>query len=546
MFDSVVDARGALDALVDVRRERIHRECEELVLVGRYADTCPPPEGEEGRSYGSAGTPAVAEFAACELGAVLATTTSAAATLIGDVLDLRHRLPRLWTQVEAGVVPAWKARAVARATRELSRTAAFEVDESVAGLIGRLAWPRFETKLDAAVIAADPVGAEHRAAAWAADRFVRLGRTGGHGYKLLIARAAAGDVIWFDAMVSRIAEILHQRGDTDPAQVRRSKAIGILAQPTLALSLLTEHQLDAPDQAMSAEPDAPAPEHHQPEQPQPDQDQPYPSVRLPRPDSPLGQIDPAAVAPKVVLHVHLTRDALTTGTGVARIEGVGPVTVSEVQRFLGTRHVRIQVRPVFDPAAVSPVDAYEIPDRIAEAVRLRNPVEVFPFGTQPARTPFGSADLDHTISYLALARGGPPGQTRAGNLGPLSRHHHRAKTVGGWSVRQPEAGRFVWRSPHGQVFTVDPTGTQHLGSGSYACAVWRAVRALTESQVGAEAEPHRDLAAQARAAESPRDVAGSNRDDVRARDHVRARDDDAIWSWAGRVRRPELAYAHST
>ena len=65
---------------------------------------------------------------------------------------------------------------------------------------------------------------------------MRLGRASEHGLKLIIARAAAGDAIWFKATIDRIADILARQGDTDPVEVRRSKAIGILAQPAEACS----------------------------------------------------------------------------------------------------------------------------------------------------------------------------------------------------------------------------------------------------------------------------------------------------------------------
>ena len=78
----------------------------------------------------------------------------------------------------------------------------------------------------------------------AQERFVRLGRAGEHGLKLIIARATAGDAIWFKATIDRIADILHRQGDPDPIDIRRSKAIGILAQPAQALQLLCQHQHD--------------------------------------------------------------------------------------------------------------------------------------------------------------------------------------------------------------------------------------------------------------------------------------------------------------
>ena len=52
----------------------------------------------------------MAEFCVAELGGVLGVSTVAAKKLIGHALELRHRLPRLWAQVHAGRVPAWRAR----------------------------------------------------------------------------------------------------------------------------------------------------------------------------------------------------------------------------------------------------------------------------------------------------------------------------------------------------------------------------------------------------------------------------------------------------
>ncbi|HSJ20679.1 MAG TPA: hypothetical protein VK964_08905, partial [Nocardioidaceae bacterium] len=66
----------------------------------------------------------------------------------------------------------------------------------------------------------------------------RTGQSCEYGLKTLVARATAGEVIFFVAMVDRIATILAEDGDTDPVAVCRSKAIGILATPERALRLL--------------------------------------------------------------------------------------------------------------------------------------------------------------------------------------------------------------------------------------------------------------------------------------------------------------------
>ena len=61
---------------------------------------------------------------------------------MGHALELRHRLPRLWSQVQAGRVPAWRARLVAEATIHATPTltpeAAGWVDAQVAAVAGRV------------------------------------------------------------------------------------------------------------------------------------------------------------------------------------------------------------------------------------------------------------------------------------------------------------------------------------------------------------------------------------------------------------------------
>lgn len=60
------------------------------------------------------------------------------------------------------------------------------------------------------------------------------------------------------------------------------------------------------------------------------------------------------------------------------------------------------------------------------------------------------ADLDHTIDY---SHGG---KTIRINTGPLCRHDHRLKHEGGWQLRQPEPGHFIWISPLGREYHTRP------------------------------------------------------------------------------------------
>jgi hypothetical protein len=105
------------------------------------------------------------------------------------------------------------------------------VDAQTTGYVSSLPWARFETLVAAKIVEVDPAAAEQRRVTAAMDRFVRTGQSTEYGLKTLVARATAGEVIFFVAMVDRIATILAEGGDTDPVEVRRSKAIGILATP---------------------------------------------------------------------------------------------------------------------------------------------------------------------------------------------------------------------------------------------------------------------------------------------------------------------------
>ena len=83
---------------------------------------------------------------------------------------------------------------------------------------------------------------------------------------------------------------------------------------------------------------------------------------------------------------------------------------------------------------------------------LAFPNEPFPFSQRDSV----GLDLDHTVPYQP----GRPGQTRVGNLAPLTRRVHRAKTAGYWVMHQPEPGRIEWRSPLGYRYDVTPFGTE--------------------------------------------------------------------------------------
>ena len=146
MFDTDID-RSSLDADATLRHvasmQTLRQRAEVAVLedAAHWADlhgvvesTGSPalPGAERLVRLGGVGTPQTCEFCPAELGAELGMSPAAAAMLIGDALDLRHRLPVLWRRIRAGQVKAWIGRQVAVETRELNVEAVTAVDRRVA------------------------------------------------------------------------------------------------------------------------------------------------------------------------------------------------------------------------------------------------------------------------------------------------------------------------------------------------------------------------------------------------------------------------------
>ncbi|MBY9074655.1 HNH endonuclease [Nocardioides sp. WL0053] len=452
MFDTLggLDPAAVVDRAVARRRAADAAEAELLGLAAHWADLHPVPAGdgspdrvrvpgmERSMRLAGPGTPEVAEFAAAELASALGLSTAAGQLLVGDALELRHRLPRLWAAVATGTLPAWRARLLAQRTRCLPVEAAGWVDAQVVGFAHKIGTARVVALVEAALLRFDPEQAERRALAAAERRGVWVGDEMTDGTRSIRIEADALDAAAFGATIGRIADVLGALGDDDLADVRRAKAVGVIADPQSTLDLLS----------------GPGPQADQEENP--------------------GALDTARTASRrrggraarVVLYVHLHADALRfhgapateagRGGAVGRVEGLGAVTVQQIRDWVGRTDVTIT--PVLDLGDRASVDAYEVPDRMRETVLLRSPCCPFPWCNNLTRR----KDLDHVRPYLPPSAGGPPGQTTPGNLAPLCRRHHRLKTHGGWSYTQPEPGTYLWRSPHGRRYRVDHTGTAPL------------------------------------------------------------------------------------
>jgi 5-methylcytosine-specific restriction endonuclease McrA len=114
------------------------------------------------------------------------------------------------------------------------------------------------------------------------------------------------------------------------------------------------------------------------------------------------------------------------------------------------------VRPVLDlrdaTSDVGAVDQHDPPDPMRDLVILRDGHCVFPGCTVDARR----CDQDHTVPYVPMDEGGPPGQTSPANLACLCRRHHRLKTFTGWTYQRAGPDTYTWTNPHGLTYTSGP------------------------------------------------------------------------------------------
>jgi hypothetical protein len=433
-----LDSGAALDAAAAALCASRAADAQILGLAAHWADLHPGLEKvnidgwlECPVQLGGEGTPEVMEFCPAELAVVLKIHPLGCRSLIGDALDLRHRLPHLWRlTVDDLRVPDWVARKIARMTRHLTKATAALIDARIAGDTDDAATLPPSRLLDLVagmVVAADNASADDERDKGLGKRFVNIsdhksdpGTTGIYG----CVDDAGGQVL--EETITRLAQALKDAGDTDPMDIRRAKALVLLGTPALALMYLLGQ-----GPAVSGDDDAVAA---------------LAAV--------LATIDPAKLAPTVVLYLHLTDHTLfTMDDGVARFEGVGPITRDHLLDLLG--HTNVVVKPVLIPTEHRAADSYEYTGNLREAVLALHPRDVYPYAVGASR----NFDIDHTEGYDGT---GPPGQTRVGNAGPMSRHHHRIKTHGPMAVRQPTMGTYVWRTPHRRYRMTDNAGTHDV------------------------------------------------------------------------------------
>jgi len=448
-----VDDLTASELLATIRASRDIENAEaarQLVLAAQWADLHPPESIHDAASFSTVaagreheepiageGAPLVAEFCLAELGAALGVSTTAAKRLVGQALELRHRLPRLWAQVQAGRVPAWRARLVAERTIHsspaLTRDAAGFVDAQVAAVAGKVGPAQLDRLVAEAIkrfdlAATDPAADPEDGYLHVDPRHVTIHDDDVHfaGTMRLEAELDLADALDLDRALAHGAATLKALGSDAPLGARRSAALGDLARTQTALDL---HTTGVKPAAGSCD------------------------------------VDGLPVAREVVLHAHVDAgfagDATVFGPTGRMEEGQRLLLLDQVRDWCADSRTKVTVKPVIDLNADLATAAYEVPDRIREQIVLRDRTCVFPWCTRPARR----GDLDHIVEFdhHAAAEGRPqPGPTRTDNLACLCRFHHRLKTHTAWRYRMVEPGVFEWTSPHGHRYRRDRDGTSRM------------------------------------------------------------------------------------
>ena len=381
------------------------------------------------------GAPSVSEFLCLEVAGLLRCTPAAAGGRIADAVNLKSRHPRLYAEMRELRVSADRACAAARKCQHLPQPVAEQVTDRWMRTQHRHGWTAAFNRLDKEISNAAPEITAAR------ERRTRT-QLGVHVWGLhegtmnLTGRLETLDARYLDAAVERIAEILGAESPEATKEVLRARALGVLANPAHALSLL--------QQAAQPTLDAiPAEENQARHDPHGCRGHLCGTIT-----TPLHKL-----RPQLGIAVHLHVDALGGLEGAARIERAGHITTATLAEAL--RGVDVTVQPVIDLDNVPAEDRYVPTTSMRRVVELAAPYEPFPFSTRgPHRL-----DLDHTVPYQP----GAPGQTRLGNLAPLSRRVHRAKTAGHWRVEQPRSMTFVWHSPLGFQYEVHPAeGTRRV------------------------------------------------------------------------------------
>ena len=456
-------ATAAAHRLRNADAARRQAEADTITALCELAETYHLDEGEllqvlvdNDLQIAGTDTPMVSQYLCLEVAGLLRCSPRAAGSRIADALNLKCRHPRLYEATMNLHIDTARALKAASRCHDLHPLAADAATTLWLARQHKLGWTAAFNLLDKLIIQADPQLAAKKETAARQQRGVWV--WGLHdGAMNLTGKLDVLDARFVDARLDEIAGLIE---DSFPALThaqRRAKAVGILANPAYATALLQQ----AAQQALPLGPeDAPGPvpaDTREQEDPDDalievlDDASHYDPHRCPGHHCGTITVPPSKLRPRLGIAVHIHADAIGASDCTARIEQAGHITTSLLAELLNSDGIDVTVQPVIDLPTLEPENQYTPSTRMRRAVTLAFPTEAFPY----SNTNSHGLDLDHTTAYHPDQNG----QTRIGNLAPLGRRAHRAKTAGYWTLDQTEPGLLEWQSPLGYRYRVTTSGT---------------------------------------------------------------------------------------
>jgi len=242
-----------LEVAVGAQAGRNRAELMLLQACGAWAITHPVLPGDDWSGdpcLAGEGCPDMDRRVVPELACRLHLSTETASGWVGEALELRYRLPRLWALTLAERLPVWQARLIARSTMTLSREAARFVDQAVAAVGGKVGPGQLRRTIAHAKTVFMPEQAE-REAREAADRrdvqvdFDRDGEF--HALAQVSGWVDHADGLDLERALQSGAAALKASGCTAPLGARRSMAMGDIARGQAMLTPDTQPEDDQPD-----------------------------------------------------------------------------------------------------------------------------------------------------------------------------------------------------------------------------------------------------------------------------------------------------------
>lgn len=306
------------------------------------------------------GAPLIGRGCVAEFAAVIGTTTNGGRAFLADAVELAHRLPQVYARIQAGKLPTFKGRRIARETAILPHEAALDLDARIAPIAGRLSASATQKMIDETIAAVMPGHVQEIADTFSTPRVVVDHRqVSFQGTSTVYGALDLADALDLDAMLDREAEVQKNEGCEASHDARRAMALGRLARGETSETSRTGGRA-------------------------------------------------------VTLYVHLPAD---TENPTALLENGGGrlLTQAQIATWIKQPDVKVTVKPVIDLTQRLSSAAYEVPERIKEQVELRDRTCVFPHCNRPAR----ACQKDHTRSYGA---GGLTASDNLGSL--CQHHHN--------------------------------------------------------------------------------------------------------------------------